>query len=265
LLKEQNEKQEQQYQLSIQQQKMMKEELDIARNGFSRYESLLDKGGVSESQIEEAKARLIQSERAYTGFLASIKSTEANLIGQKRSLLELQEQYDNQVQKYETEIASGIKTLKNQIKNWEDTYLLCSPVEGKVTFTKYWSENHVVTAGDRLATIVPVDSSAVICRAVVSSSGIGKIEMGQKVLIKLAGYPSMEHGILTGVVNLISLVPEKEGYIIEINLNEGMVSSYSERLKLVHEMEGTAEIITSEMRLINRFINPFKMILNKKH
>jgi hypothetical protein len=110
-----------------------------------------------------------------------------------------------------------------------------------------------------------VDSSAVICRAVVSSSGIGKIEMGQKVLIKLAGYPSMEHGILTGVVNLISLVPEKEGYIIEINLNEGMVSSYSERLKLVHEMEGTAEIITSEMRLINRFINPFKMILNKKH
>ncbi len=73
------------------------EELDIAKNGFSRYESLLDRGGVSESQIEEAKSRLIQSERGYTGFLASIKTTEANLIGQKRSLLELQEQHDNQI------------------------------------------------------------------------------------------------------------------------------------------------------------------------
>lgn len=263
LLKEQTEKQEQQYQLNIQQQKMMKEELDIARNGFSRYESLLDKGGVSESQIEEAKARLIQSERAYTGFLASQKTTEANLIGQKRSMLELQEQHDTQIKQYETEITSGIKSLKNQIKDWEDTYLLSSPVDGKVTLTRYWSENHVVTAGDRLATIVPVDSSAVICRAVVPSSGIGKIETGQQVLIKLAGYPSMEHGTLTGVVNSISLVPEKEGYIVEIKLNKGMISSYSERLKLVQEMDGIAEIITSEMRMINRFINPLRMIINK--
>lgn len=263
LLEEQTDKQEQQYQLSVQQQKMMKEELDIARKGFSRYERLLDKGGVSESQIDEAKARLIQSERKYTAFLASLKTTEANLIGQKRSLLELQEQQDNQIKLYETEITSGIKSLKSQIKDWEDTYLLSSPVDGRVTFTRYWSENHVVTVGDRLATIVPVDSSAVICRAVVTSSGIGKIETGQKVLIKLAGYPSMEYGTLTGVINSISLVPEKEGYIVEINLNDGMVSSYSERLKLVQEMDGTAEIITKEMRMIYRFINPLKMILNK--
>jgi len=263
LLKEQTEKQEQQYQLAIKQQQMMEEELEIARNGFSRYKNLLDKGGVSESQIEEAKARLIQSERAYTGFLASLKSTEANLIGQTRSLLELQEQHDKQIVQFETVITSGIKTLKSQIKGWEDTYLLSSPVEGKVTLTRYWSENHVVTAGDRLATIVPVDSSSVICRAVVPSSGIGKVEPGQQVLIKLAGYPSIEHGTLTGAVNSISLVPEKEGYIVEINLNDGMVSSYSEQLKLVQEMDGTAEIITKQMRMIYRFINPLRMIFDK--
>jgi hypothetical protein len=72
----------------------------------------------------------------------------------------------------------------------------------------------------------------------------------------------MEHGTLTGVVNSISLVPEKEGYIVEINVNDGMVSSYSEQLKLVQEMDGTAEIITKEMRMIYRFINPLKTILN---
>jgi hypothetical protein len=42
-----------------------------------------------------------------------------------------------------------------------------------------------------------------------------------------------------------------------------MKSSYSEQLKLVQEMDGTAEIISKEMRMIYRFINPLKMIFNK--
>jgi hypothetical protein len=58
-------------------------------------------------------------------------------------------------------------------------------------------------------------------------------------------------------------VPDEKGYIVEITLNEGMVSSYSEQLKLVQEMEGTAEIITKKMRMIYRFINPLKMIFEK--
>jgi len=40
------------------------------------------------------------------------------------------------------------------------------------------------------------------------------------------------------------------------------MSSYSLQLKLVQEMDGTAEIITKEMRLIFRFINPLKALLN---
>jgi hypothetical protein len=61
----------------------------------------------------------------------------------------------------------------------------------------------------------------------------------------------------------VSLVPENDGYVVEIRLNEGMISSYSEQLKLVQEMDGTADIITGEMRMIYRFINPLKMVLKK--
>lgn len=262
LLKQQMVKQEQQYQLSLEQKKMMEQELEISKNGLERYKSMLNKGGVSESQMEEEKARVIQSKRGYTSFLVSLKSTEINLINQKRSLLELQEQRQNEIEKFKLTILDNVKTLKNLVKNWKDTYLLSSPIKGKVTLTTFWSENHVISAGERLATVVPVDSSVIICRAVVPSSGIGKIETGQDVHIKLSGYPYMEHGVLTGKVSTISLVPDEKGYIVEIVLNEGMVSSYSEQLKLVQEMEGTAEIITKKMRMIYRFINPLKMILN---
>ncbi len=264
LLRQQTVKQEEQYQLSLKEKQMLEQELEIARKGFIRYEGMLTKGGISELQLEEERSRLIQTERGYTSFLSSLKSTEINLITQKRSLLELQEQYRNEIDQFESEIADGLSMLKNQLKNWKDKYLLISPVEGKVTLTKYWSENHVISAGERVATIVPPDSSIVICRAVVPSSGISKVAAGQKVNIKLTGYPYMEHGILTGTISTVSLVPGEDGYVVEIRLNEGMLSSYSEQLKLVQEMDGTADIIAGEMRMIYRFINPLKAVLKKK-
>jgi len=78
--------------------------------------------------------------------------------------------------------------------------------------------------------------------------------------------------MLTGHIRSVSLVPEQEGYIVEIEqegyiveigLEKGMLSSYSEQLKLVQEMDGAAEIITKEMRMIYRFIIPLKMLFNK--
>ena len=46
--------------------------------------------------------------------------------------------------------------------------------------------------------------------------------------------------------------------VSEIELSEGMTSSYRENLKFIQQMDGTAEIITREMRLITRLINPLK-------
>ncbi len=70
--------------------------------------------------------------------------------------------------------------------------------------------------------------------------------------------------MLIGKVSAVSLVPEDNGYIVEIRLNDGMMSSYSEQLKLIQEMDGTAEIITNEMRMIYRFISPLKAIFDKE-
>ncbi|MDD4363787.1 MAG: hypothetical protein PHD33_06260 [Atribacterota bacterium] len=76
-------KQREHYELSLKQQEMMEQELEISKKGLERHRSLLNKGGVSESQIEEAEARAIQSERSYTGFIASLKSAEITMINQR--------------------------------------------------------------------------------------------------------------------------------------------------------------------------------------
>ena len=48
----------------------------------------------------------------------------------------------------------------------------------------------------------------------------------------------------------------------EIELEEGMKSTYKETLKFIQQMDGTADIITEETRLIYRFINPLRTLIN---
>jgi hypothetical protein len=53
-------------------------------------------------------------------------------------------------------------------------------------------------------------------------------------------------------------VPCKGGYGAEIEIVGGMTSTYREKLRYIHNMDGTAEIITRNTRLINRFLNPVR-------
>lgn len=254
---------EKNHNLLLSQKDMAKKELEFGKKKYARYQSLVEKGGVSESELDDAMSSLIQSERAFFSFMGSLQSSEISLIGQRRALLDMQEQHRNNMVKLETNLTENIRAIGNAIINWKANYLLSAPIDGVVTLTKFWSENHVVSAGERLATIVPVGDQTVICRAKVPSSGIAKVEPGQKANLKLTGYPFMQYGMLRGTVKTISLVPEDDGYIVEFSLAEGMVSNYKEHLKLIQEMEGTAEIITKESRLIYRFINPLKAIVKE--
>ena len=97
--------------------------------------------------------------------------------------------------------------MKNQLIDWDQSFILKTPVPGQVTFNNFWSANQFVTSGDVVFTIVPVEKQQIVGRAMVPIRGAGKITSGQKVNIKLDNFPHMEYGILQGKVVNISKVP----------------------------------------------------------
>ena len=78
------------------------------------------------------------------------------------------------------------------------------------------------------------------------------------VNIKLSGFPYMQYGVLKGKIISLSQVPGEGGFSADIELTEGMTSTYSEKIKFIHQMDGTADIITKDSRLINKFIRPIR-------
>jgi hypothetical protein len=64
-----------------------------------------------------------------------------------------------------------------------------------------------------------------------------------------------------GRIYSVSKEPGEEGLIADIELTGGMTSTYSEKIRFIHQMDGTADIIPIDTRLLNRFINPIINVL----
>lgn len=105
-------------------------------------------------------------------------------------------------------------------------------------------------------------------RLKVPSSGFGKVKVGQDVNIKLYGFPYLEFGIIKGQVKSISSVPEKTSgglfYTVDVILPDGLLSTYHQVLPFVQDMNGSAEIVTEDMRLIEQFIRPIRSLLKNR-
>ncbi len=248
------------YNQQIRQLEFQREDLALSRAGFERDSmlSLMGAYAISQAEYERSRQGYIQKQAAFAGYESSLKNTEAGIIRLRETLVDLKINHEREINQHILAFEESMYQLRTAIDQWKEQYVLVSPIEGRITNTIYWSENQVIRPGERFATVVPVDETRIIAKAKVPPQGFGKIETGQKVNIKLSGFPFMEFGTLRGKVSAISLVPEEQGYVADIELTGGMTTTYHEQLRFIQEMDGTADIITKDTRAIYRVIQPLK-------
>ena len=59
------------------------------------------------------------------------------------------------------------------------------------------------------------------------------------------------------------MVPQEDNYTVEIAFPDGLTTNYDIYLPVAQEMKATAEIVTEDLRLIERFFQPLKKILKE--
>ncbi|MCM1032059.1 MAG: HlyD family efflux transporter periplasmic adaptor subunit [Oscillibacter sp.] len=261
LQRRQVDKQREDYRELQKQQELRRQDLELALRQFRRdslfYHRYQD--AVSAVEYEKQMQGCLQKKTAYMDFCTTVRNAGHEVLKQENVLVDLRIQYEQELDKYRQAFDEAYRLLVESHNQWKGKYVLESHTEGTVTLAGYWSEKQVVNSGDKMATIVPKDTVQIVGRAVIDMSGIGKVEKGQRVNIKLNSFPYMEYGMLRGIVNNVSLVANHEkGYIAEILLTEGMQSSYKEQLRFIQDVEGVAEIITKEERLLSKLLRPLK-------
>ena len=80
----------------------------------------------------------------------------------------------------------------------------------------------------------------------------------------MTNFPDREFGILKGQIKNISLTPDKDGnLLIDVSIPNGLQTSYKKQITFQQEMSGTADIITEDLRLIERVLFQFRGIFKR--
>ncbi len=255
-------------QKSIAQLDVSREQLASAKRIFSMDSSLFAKGMISVAEYESAKNAYLQQMQSYESARLGIDNQQMGILQSEQSVFDLEQQRTETENGLQVALAGAAENLRTQIAAWEKNYLVTAPCSGVVTMTKYWQKNQNVSAGEVLLTVVPEGDVRIIGKILLPLQGAGKVKVGQTVNVKFDNYPYMEYGMVKVTIRDISLVPVevKEGekaYLLEVEFPEKLATTYHKELRFSQEMTGTAEIITEDLRLLDKFTNPIKSVVER--
>ncbi len=245
------------------QKELQSTELSFQKKDLKRMEELYQKGVISLQEYEQKQLQYLQAERNFKNLNTSIsQARESAANSQSNYNIEESNNTHEEMRLLRNTIQS-FNQLKKAIYDWEMQYVLRSEVQGEVTFLAYWSVHQEVKAGDLLFTIIPEINRGHIAKLKVPALNSGKIAKGQKVLLSLNNYPETEYGKIESVVSHISSIPDQEGnYLVDVNLPINLITTYNKEIVFQSEMSGSAEVITEELRLLERFFYGIRGIFN---
>lgn len=240
-------------------------ELQLKAKELDRSKKLFDKGVISAQEYDNQQLAYAQFERNFKNFETSISQLRENINNAQSNSKGTE---INQVREEMLLLKSVIQSfnqLKKAIRDWEYQYVLRSNINGELSFLNYWNVNQTVNAGDLVFTVIPSANSAFVAKLKTPAQNSGKIKIGHKVNIRLESFPEAEFGTLNGTVINMSLIPDTEGfYLIDVAIPDNLVTSYNKTIEFKQEMRGTAEIITEDLRLVERFFYQFRDLLTRK-
>ena len=255
-------------QKTINQLNISRKQLSAAQKLFEIDSTLYNKSALSLVDYQSARNSFLQQQSSLESSKMSVDNQQMSILQSEQSIFDLEQQRIDEEQRLTSALTTAKEQLSAQIRQWEQTYLLVAPCDGKVTFTKYWQKNQNVGAGEVLVTIVPDGDTKVIGKILLPQQGAGKVKVGQTVNVKLDNFPYLEYGMVKVCIRNISMVPVQvdentKAYMLEVEFPENLVTTYGKELTFSQEMTGTAEIITEDLRLLDKFINPIRAVIKK--
>ena len=239
-------------------------ELQLKKKELGRFEILFKKGIISAQEWESKQFDYLQQEKNQQALKTQLSQLKSSLNDLSRNMqnTNVNELKDNVVLLQNT--IQAFNQLKKEIADWDLNFVLRSSINGKVSYFQVWSENQVVSIGEELFSVIPTSNANYIAKLRVAALNSGKIKSNQDVVIRLANYPDREFGILKGKLSTISLIPTKEGILLlDAKLPNGLQTSYKKQINFQQEMTGTADIVTEDLRLLERLLYQFRDVFRR--
>jgi multidrug resistance efflux pump len=221
----------------------------LIANGFATH-AYLDK---FEAGRQSQRDRLAESRIATARNLATIATTEREIS----ALLAARRDRDSEMV---ARLAGALRELRGVMQEWEHVNVIRASQAGRVRLFGLWSESQNLKAGDTFAVVEPLNSTPTAF-AFVPAAGFGKVQLGQRVTIRLDAYPRMEFGLLEAKVAATSAVAIDGKYRVLLDLPNALQLSGGRAVQFTQNMDGDARIEVNSLRLIQQMFNHLLAII----
>ena len=236
----------------------------IASDQYGREDEIYSKGLISKQEMEDAKMAMLNRRLASEQINTSLHDAEVEMAEIRHIIGELEVQKEQERRAVVADLATAIDQARTAIEEWKQKYALISPMDGTLTYNDYWKVNQNVTEGSKVFSIVSNTSDSIIAKIKIPLEGAGKVQPGQRVNIRLDGYPYLEYGFLTGkVVSLSTMYSDTGEYTATVSLPTPLRTSYHYDIIIGGDLSGVAEVITQDISLAERLIHPLRYIYDR--
>ncbi len=209
-----------------------------------------------ELKREESKniARKLPYQQTASALINNLTAQRAK----QKEILELDKQVDEERDKF----LQSLNTLQSAADAWKTKYVLTAPVGGRVIYVGTVQENQTVALSQELFYVAP-PSSEYFGELRIPQHNSGKVQIGQSVLVKFAGYPYQEFGAVRGRITAIADIPLKDSvFLARVELPIGLKTTYGKQLAYKTGMSASADIITNDSRLLEKLFYQLRKVSN---
>jgi multidrug resistance efflux pump len=239
-------------------------ELDFKKKDLDRSKALFQKGIISKQDFENKEVEYLTALKNHQNMDVLASQVREALNTGKKASNDIHYDRTREETRLLKNVLQSYNQLKNAIKEWELKYVLKSNINGEVAFLNYWDANQTVSNGDLVFTLSPLDNQFYIAKLKTPKRNAGKVRIGQRVNLKLYDYPEYEFGVVRGEVKGISAISDTEGtYSVDVLIPKELKTSFGKQVEFKQEMKGEADIITEDLRLLERFFYQFRAVYDR--
>lgn len=119
----------------------------------------------------------------------------------------------------------------------------------------FYQQNPDVASNNlELGFIVPQNQVHIV-HGKLPIEGIGKVEIGHHVILKLDAFPYREFGVIEGRVKSVSPSFDDNSFDVAISLANGLQTQNGKKITLPMRLKGKAEIMTNDKSLLKRIFD----------
>lgn len=249
---------------AVHQRVISMERLRLSELQLRRDSLLREKGLISEEAYEQARSSTLAHHGGWSSAISSETQSRRQSMEGEIGLFELEQKHKETEEGLRSAILTSADALLAEISSWREAYLLTAKTEGKLLYWGNHYEQQYVTTGEKLFTVRSATRQEALGILTLSAQGAGKVEIGQRVIIRLNNYPDTEYGLLEAKVRYLSPNADEKGlYRAEVYFPKGLKTSYGEVLSTEVELSGVAEVITQDKRLIERIFAPIYKLFHQ--